>query len=258
MKKLRALIVDDEKLNRDILEVLISRHCPEVEIIAKSHSAEDARLHLRNNDIDLLFLDIAMPNESGFELLESIEKRSFSVIFITAYNHFAIKAIKASALDYLLKPIDLEELKTAVNKAVNIKNTKVDNNVVTSLYDDNISNLIEQVHNGKEQITRISLPIKNGYKILELDKILYLEASNNYCILHLSNGDEFIISKTLKEYNDILEDNGFIRVHKSFLVNKNAVLGYNRNEGMSIELKNGKELPVSRRRQSLFLEAYNS
>lgn len=258
MKKLRALIVDDEKLNRDILEVLVSRHCPEIEVVAKSPSAADARIQLQTNIIDLLFLDIAMPNESGFELLESIEKRDFSVIFITAYNHFAIKAIKASALDYLLKPIDIEELKTAISKAVALHLDKGDSKETSGLYDDNINSLIEQVHNGKEQITRISLPIKNGYKILELDQILYLEASNNYCILHLSSNEEFIISKTLKEYNDILEDNGFIRVHKSYLVNVSAISGYNRKDGMSIELTNGVEIPVSRRRQSLFLEVYNS
>ncbi len=124
MRKLRALIVDDEKLNRDILEILISKNCPEVEVIAKSNSAEDARLKLASSNIDILFLDIAMPNETGFELLETLPKGKFSVIFITAYNQFAIKAIKANALDYLLKPIDPEELKMAVDKVVLIEHSK--------------------------------------------------------------------------------------------------------------------------------------
>ena len=257
MKKLRALIVDDEKLNRDILEILISKHCPKVEVIAKSNSADDARLKIASNNVDILFLDIAMPNETGFELLESIPTRQFSVIFITAYNQFAIKAIKANALDYILKPIDPEELKMAVDKAVLIQGSKsITSNIENSL-NDNIDNLIGEINKNTNQITSLSLPLKNGYKIVKTIDVNYFEASNNYSIIHMVNRDEFVVSKTLKEFNEILDDNGFLRIHKSYLVNKDHISAYNRLEGMSIELKNGVVLPVSRRRQSIFLDEFN-
>jgi len=254
MKKLRALIVDDEKLNRDILEILISKHCPEVEVIAKSNSAEDARLKLASYNIDILFLDIAMPNETGFEFLESIPTRQFSIIFITAYNQFAIKAIKANALDYILKPIDPDELKMAVDKAVLIQGSKSITSNAENTLNDNVDNLIGEINTN--QITSLSLPLKYGYKIVKIVEVNYLEASNNYCVIHMINRDEFVVSKTLKEFNEILDDNGFVRVHKSYLVNKDHISAYNRKEGMSIELKNGVVLPVSRRRESIFLNEF--
>jgi len=257
MKKLRALIVDDEKLNRDILEMLISKHCPKVEVIARSNSADDARLKIAANNIDILFLDIAMPNESGFELLETIPKRQFSVIFITAYNQFAIKAIKANALDYILKPIDTEELKMAVDKAVLIQGSKSITSNNDNTFNNNIDNLIGEINNNTNQITSLSLPLKHGYKIVKIVDVNYFEASNNYCVIHMVNREEFVVSKTLKEFNEILDDNVFIRVHKSYLVNRSQIAAYNRSDGMAIELKNGQVLPVSRRRQSIFLDKFN-
>ncbi len=257
MRKLRALIVDDEKLNRDILEILISKNCPEVEVIAKSNSAEDARLKLASSNIDILFLDIAMPNETGFELLETLPKGKFSVIFITAYNQFAIKAIKANALDYLLKPIDPEELKMAVDKVVLIEHSKSFTNEIEKNINDNLDNLIVEINNNNNKISSLSLPLKDGHKIVKIHEVNYFEASNNYCVIHLVNREEFIVSRTLKEFADILDEDGFIRIHKSYLVNRAQITGYNRKEGMSIELKNDEELPVSRRKQSIFLDEFN-
>jgi len=257
MLKPTVLIVDDEKLNRDILEILILKHCPEINLVAKCHSAADARLKLESDDINLLFLDIAMPNETGFELLESIEKRDFSVIFITAYNQFALNAIKANALDYILKPINFEELKIAVNKAVLTHKLKLQNGIQTTAHNENLNNLIGQINNNSNQITSLSVPTKGGYKIINLENINYFEASNNYCIIYMINQEEFIVSKTLKEFNEILADTGFIRIHKTFLVNKDSIVGYIRENGITIELKNGKRLSVSRRRQALFLAEFN-
>jgi len=257
MEKLSALIVDDEKLNRDILEILILKHCPEIHLVGKCHSAADARSKLESNEINLLFLDIAMPNETGFELLESIEKRDFSVIFITAYNQFALNAIKANALDYILKPINFEELKIAVNKAVMTHRLKIQNGVQTTPHNENLNNLIGQINNNSNQITSLSVPTKGGYKIINLENISYFEASNNYCIIYMVDQEEFIVSKTLKEFNEILADNNFIRIHKTFLVNKDSIVGYIRENGITIELKNEKHLPVSRRRQGFFLDEFN-
>jgi len=258
MNKLDAIIVDDEKLNRDILEVLVDKHCPEVNIIGKASSAQSARKILNDHNVDIMFLDIAMPRENGFDLLESINEKSFSVVFITAYNHFAIRAIRANALDYILKPIDVEELKESVHKALQIQQRKKVNNLIYKGYNDNLDSLIREVNDEEELIRRISLPHKNGYSIYDLDDILYIEASNNYSIFYLKNAEEIIVAKTLKEYDEVLADSNFIRIHKSYLINLNGVLRFHRDDGITIEMKNGSILPVSRRRQSYFLERFNN
>ena len=257
MEQLKTLIIDDEKLNRDILEILISKHCPEIYVVAKCHSASDARLKLESNEIDLIFLDIAMPNETGFEFLESIQERNFSVIFITAYNQFALNAIKANALDYILKPIHFEELKLAVSKAVLTHKLKQENKLQIPHSNVNLENLIGQINSNTNKITSLSVLTNGEYKIINIDDICYFEASNNYCVIHMVNKEEFIVSKTLKEFNEILTENNFLRIHKSFLVKKDAIVSYNRDNGITIELNNGKHLPVSRRKQALFLDEFN-
>lgn len=255
MQKLKAIIVDDEKLNRDILEILLSKHCPEIQIIAKNKSAEEARIQLNNTKVDIVFLDIAMPNENGFEFLDSLPKRDFLVIFITAYNQFAIKAIKANALDYILKPIDPEELKMAVSKAVMINKTKTSSVESVEFSTNNITNLIQDINNQK--ISTISFSSKNGLKVVNRNSILFIEASNNYSLIHLVNDEEYVVSKTLKEFDQILTGEGFIRTHKSYLVNKSQILNYCIDDGYTIRMKNGKILPVSRRRQAYLIEELN-
>lgn len=252
MTKLKTLILDDEKLSRDILELLILDHCPEIEIVSKCSNASDAREIMKSKEIDLVFLDIAMPNETGFDFLKSIHNRDFSVIFITAFNKFAINAIKACAIDYILKPINFQELKTAVQKALDDYNSKCvkKNNI-------ELERLLNELKNNSNEVSSISVLVNGEYHIINVSDITFLEASNSYCIIHMINSDQHVLTKTLKEFNNILSDNQFIRIHKSYLVNKDYIHSYNRNNGITVVLNNGRELNVSRRRQSLFLDVFN-
>jgi len=252
MLKLKTLILDDEKLSRDILKLLILKHCPEIDIVSLCSNASDAREILESNEINLIFLDISMPNENGFDFLKSIHKRDFSVIFITAYNKFALNAIKESAIDYILKPINFIELKTAVKKALDDYKTKC-----VTKKNIELERLLKQVKKNSNEITNISVLVNGEYQIIHVSDISYLEALNSYCVIHMINNDEHVITKTLKEFNNILSDEKFIRIHKSYLVNKDCISSYNRNNGITVVLKDGRELSVSRRKQSSFLDTFN-
>lgn len=246
--KLNTLIIDDEKLSRDILEILILEHCPEINIISKCSSAREARLLIETKKIDLVFLDIAMPIENGFDFLDSIPNRKFSVIFITAYNQFALNAIKANALDYILKPIDFNELKLSVKKAMYAFSN--------SIKDLNIDNILNQVKANSRNVSNLSVLVNGEYRIINVLDINFFEASNNYSVVHMINNDQHVITKTLKEFNKILSEDQFIRIHKSYLVNKDAIHSYTRDNGISVVLNNGRRLPVSRRKQSKFLDIF--
>ena len=252
MLKLKTLILDDEKLSRDILELLLINHCPEIEIVSICSNASDAREILESKEINLIFLDISMPNENGFDFLKSIHKRDFSVVFITAYNKYALNAIKESAIDYILKPINFIELKTAVKKALDDHKSRC-----VTKKNIELERLLSQVNKNSNEITNISVLVNGEYQIINVSDISFLEALNSYCVIHMNNNDEHIITKTLKEFNNILSNEKFIRIHKSYLVNKDNICSYNRNHGITVVLNNGCELSVSRRRQSSFSDAFN-
>ena len=248
MPKLKSLIVDDDKISRDFVEHLVEKHCPEVSIIAKCSSAEQAKHEIESNEIDLLFLDIQMPHETGFDLLNHFSEKNFQVVFITAYEKYAFKAFKTNALDYLLKPIDKEKIIASVKKAVNSYEINHKTNELNTHFDSADSH---------DSFNTLLLPGKRGAVTVKFEDICYLEASNNYSIIHTKNGDEFVASKTLKEFDSIL-NNDFLRVHKSYLVNKHCIVGYTRLNGVKIKLEKGEIIPVSRRKQGLFLNQYNS
>ena len=250
MKELKTLIVDDDSINRKLIENLLIKFCPQIDIVAKCKSAEEARYQLEKNDIELMFLDVKMPTENGFQLINSLSNRSFEVIFITAYKQYALEALKINALDYILKPIDYSELMIAVGKA-----TKALENRKKIKPKEEIRNISNQINTNSPVIT---LPTKDGANIIKINDILYIEASGNYCIIFTKNDKEFIVSKTLKDFDEILEYKNFIRIHKSYLVNKQSVTSYIRSNGIKVKLKNGKLLPVSRRKQALFFSTYSS
>jgi len=250
MKELKTLIVDDDSINRKLIENLLIKFCPQIDIVAKCKSAEEARYQLEKNDIQLMFLDVKMPTENGFQLINSLSNRSFEVIFITAYKQYALEALKINALDYILKPIDYRELMIAVGKV-----TKALENRKKIKPKEEIRNISNQINTDSPVIT---LPTKDGANIIKINDILYIEASGNYCIIFTKNDKEFIVSKTLKDFDEILEDKNFIRIHKSYLVNKQSVTSYIRSNGIKVKLKNGKLLPVSRRKQALFFSTYSS
>lgn len=247
---LRSLIIDDEEYSRKSLYFLLQENCPEVSIEGIASSVEEARNILKEKKIDLVFLDIAMPKENGFELLPTLDKFGILVIFVTAFDQYALKALKASAVDYLLKPIDINELKTAVNKTLNIKSRldpiPLSNKATIETLNANI--------NHKQKIEKITLPHSNGYHIINTSNIIFIEADSNYSVFHLKDAGNLIISKPLKEFEDILEASGFSRIHKSAIINLQYVNSYSNKNGFEVILDNKAILPVSRRRSAEFQE----
>jgi two-component system LytT family response regulator len=224
MMQLKTILVDDEILNLKNLEILLNENFKEIEIIGLFQNVEDARHFIENNAIDLVFLDIAMPISDGFDLLNFFPKRIFQTIFVTAYEEFAIKAIRAGAIDYILKPFILEELKIAVKKAIEL-------------------NLLQKDISSKPTIT---ITYEGGKSILAFDEIINLKGLDNLSVFYLTGNRTIVVSKTLKYYENLL-GNRFVRIHKSYIVNLDFIGKIVANKPHFIELKNGKELPVSRR-----------
>lgn len=248
-----AIIVDDEEFARSSLYFLLQENCENINISGIAKSVAEARNLLSQHPVDLIFLDIAMPGENGFELIKDAKESNAHVIFITAYDQYALKAIKANALDYLLKPIDIDELKLAVEKAndyISLKKNGHDRN-------DNLQNLAQQLHE-RTEIRKISLPNGQGYSLTSISDIVHIAADSNYSIFYLVNGERITVSKVLKEYEEILPENQFIRVHKSSIINLDYVSEYNSKNGLEVTLKNGDRIAVSRRRASDFLEKVKS
>ena len=246
---LNAIIVDDEEFARSSLYFLLQENCENINISGIAKSVAEAKILLSKHNVDLIFLDIAMPGENGFELIDHARAGSAHVIFTTAYDQYALKAIKANALEYLLKPIDIDELKEAVIKASKY--------ILLSKHDlgrsENLQNLGQQLSD-RTEIRKISLPNGQGYTLVSISDIVHIEADSNYSKFYLSNGDNITVSKVLKEYEEILPENQFIRIHKSSIVNLDYLKEYNSKNGMEVILKNGDKIAVSRRRASDFME----
>ena len=249
MNVLKAIIVDDEEFARSSLFFLLQQNCPEVEITGIARSVAEAKDILNHHPIDLIFLDIAMPGGNGFDLIPDAQKHKAAVIFTTAYDQYALKAIKANALDYLLKPIDIDELKTAVEKVT--QHIKLFQNQNEN--DERISNLASSL-TAKSEIRKLTLPYGQGFKMIDVDDIIYIEADSNYSVVHLSNNDNITVSKVLREFEELLPTDQFVRIHKSSIINLNHLKEYNSKNGLQVFLKNGESINISRRRASDFFE----
>ncbi|MCZ4245783.1 LytR/AlgR family response regulator transcription factor [Pedobacter punctiformis] len=248
MTVLKAIIVDDEEFARSSLFFLLQQNCPDVEITGIARSVAEAKEILAHHPVNLIFLDIAMPGGNGFELIPDAQKHNAAVIFTTAYDQYALKAIKANALDYLLKPIDIDELKIAVDKVT--QHIKLHQNTET---DERISNLATSLNN-KAEIRKLTLPHGQGFKMIDIDDIIYIEADSNYSVFHLNNQDKIAVSKVLREFEELLPSDQFVRIHKSSIINLNHLKEYNSKNGLQAFLKNGDSINVSRRRASDFFE----
>lgn len=252
MKPLKTIIVDDEEFARSSLFFLLQQNCPQIEIVGIAKSVAEAWNLLDSNHVEVIFLDIAMPGANGFELIPAAAKQKAAVIFTTAYDQYAIRAIKANALDYLLKPIDIDELKEAVNKVQEYLA-----HTFTQEPDHRIINLGNAIAKGAE-IAKITLPIGHGFKMIDVDDIIYIEADSNYSVVHLNTDEKITVSKVLREFEDLLSSAQFLRIHKSTLVNLDYLVEYNNKNGLQILLKNGVMLNVSRRRATEFFEKVKS
>lgn len=249
MKKIRTLIVDDEELARKNMEVLLADYCENVQVIGEAANAREAKKFVQSNKIDLMLLDIEMPNGSGFDLLESIkEEIDFNIIFITAYHEYALKAFKFSAVDYLLKPVNPEELVAAIEKLKTSpgKDTK-----------EKIDALIENVNKKGEQLNKIALPSMEGLQFVNLDDIIYCESQDNYTQFFLVDGRRIMVSKTIKHFEEALDESQFFRVHRSNIINLKYIDKYVKGEGGYVVMKQGPRIPVSRRRKESFLQLFD-
>jgi len=241
----KALIIDDEAMACDMLEYLVRKHVPVITAIKKATGAAEGLRLIESFQPQLLFLDIQMPFMNGFELLRALPAYDFSVIFTTAYDKYAVKAIRFSALDYLLKPVDAEELKAAVQRFAVHRKQKME---VEELYRNFMDNL-QQKQPGKY---RLALYTAQGIRLVEPAEVLYCCADNNYTWFYCTDGKNILVSKTIKEYEDILKEHHFLRVHKSYLVNFHFVRGFTHDNRLL--LTNGVYIEVSRRRKPDVLE----
>jgi len=243
---LRTILIDDETPGLESMQRLLQLNCPDVEVVASSNTADKAIEEIRKLQPNLIFLDIAMPGKNGFDLLREMNNTKIEVIFVTAHNEFMIEAFHFSAIDYLLKPVDEDLLIDAVKRArTRILEKSGNKNIDTLLYN------VQQRQTPKNM--RLCIPSLKGFQVVELDEILYAEASNNYTNFHFTNKKIICTAKSLFEYEELLADAGFIRIHKSFLVNLLHVKEYLRGEGGSVILSDGNTVEVSRRKKDLLM-----
>ncbi|MET0464269.1 MAG: LytTR family DNA-binding domain-containing protein [Chitinophagaceae bacterium] len=241
-----AIVIDDEPYACKALITLLEKHCPSVRVAGFTHSPLDAEALIRAHQPQLVFLDVEMPHMNGFDLLEKLSPASFKVIFTTSYDQYAIKAIRFSALDYLLKPIDPQELKVAVEKAENV--------LSQSALPAQLELLINQWRRPSALSNRLALPTLEGLQVIAVDNILYCMASSNYTTIALKDQSKLVVSRTLKEIEEMLEDHPFLRIHHSNLVNLLEIKKYIRGEGGSVLLSDGTEIDVSRSKKEELLK----
>jgi len=242
---LQAVLIDDDESNLNSLSEKLGKHCPQIEIIARCDNASDGIKVIDSLEPDVVFLDIEMPVMNGFVMLQQLAFKNFELIFVTAYDHYAIKAIRYSALDYLVKPVEVEELKAAVVKAASNRSNRS--------ADSQVDILLEYLQ--KKQPRRISIPTAGGLQFINIEDIIYLEASDNYTYIYLSTSKKFLVSRTLKDFEDMLPAEIFLRIHHSNIINKSFVERYIRGDGGQVVMKNGVVLDVSKRKKSDFLQA---
>ena len=256
--KLRALIVDDEDLARENLRMLLTDFCPEIEVVGDAGNINAARLMIEDLDPDVVFLDIRMPSGAeGFELLESFKDPKFMVVFVTAFKDYAIRAFNANAVHYVLKPVDIDDLKTSVEKLVESKKQFEENPLSHDSYNEILRHVTESLKNNKP-VNRITISHTKGLKIVEDNDIVYLEASGNCTTLYFSDGTRYLDTRTLKIYENLLNQEKFFRVHKSYIVNMTYLQEYLSEDGHFAVLKGGKRLPIARNRLSTFLTTVKS
>ncbi|MEN9459794.1 MAG: response regulator [Bacteroidota bacterium] len=241
MNKIRTVLVDDERNGREILLALLEKFCVNVEVVGTADSAEPAIALIKELKPHLVFLDINMPGLSGFEMLEKLAPIDFEVIFVTAHDAYALKAFKFSAIDYVLKPIDLDDLQKAVEKVEGKLIGKQEPG------QGKYKELFNNIRNIQNPFDKLGLATRDGLIFVKISEIVRLESDVNYTWFFLVNGEKILASKTLKEFEEMLEEYNFYRVHKSHLINLAHLQRYIKGEGGSVVMSDGSEVDVSRR-----------
>lgn len=243
---LQTLIVDDEKRGRELLKMILATNCPEVKVIGEASNTKEAYQMILQSEPDLVLLDIEMPGGTGFDLLSKFDEVNFDVIFITAFDQYAIKAIKFSAMDYILKPVDEEELIKAIKRAEENRNRKNNKEKVNTL----ISNVQKSSNHQK-----IGLTSGEGLEFIEIKNILRCEADGKYTSVFLTDGKKLLVSKNLKEFEDLLTEYNFFRTHHSHLVNLDCIKKYQSGRGGYVVMSDGSTITVSQRKKDDFLSS---
>jgi two-component system LytT family response regulator len=243
---MRAILVDDEPDGIRVLKKMLELHCPQVSIEATCSSADTARQQIMDISPDVIFLDIQMPGKSGLELIRELPAKNFEVIFVTAHNEYMLQALQYSAADYLLKPVDEDRLMEAVHR--------VEKRLEAEKKEERTEALLHNLSNtGKPSEMRLCLPTLKGFIVLKLEDIIYCEAERSYTIFHLEGKKTVTVSRPLIDYDNLLRDTTFLRIHKSFLVNLLHVKEYQKGEGGVVILTDNTEIEVSRRKKDEFL-----
>ncbi|GAB3891789.1 LytTR family DNA-binding domain-containing protein [Larkinella knui] len=237
--KAKALLIDDEQPNLDNLQALLGMYCPQVVVCGTALNAETGKSLLYTHQPDLLFLDIQMPHQSGFDLLRSLPEHNFEVIFVTAYDQYAIQAMRFAAVDYLLKPVNIGELQTAVDRALKQRRLKIQNQQL-----DNLMDLLTAGSAKEEQ--RIALATTKETRFVKISEIIRCQSSNNYTTFYLTDGETLLVCKPIYEYDELLKDYAFLRCHQSHLVNKRFIRSWKKEFGDFLVLTDGAEVPISK------------
>lgn len=241
---MKAVIIDDEQRAVKILGMVVTEYCQGVEVAGMANTISDGIEEIKQKKPDLIFLDIEMPDGSGFDVLTAFPQRDFDVVFVTAYNHYALKAIKYSAADYILKPVDIEEVKNAIEKIIRRKETK--DSVLPDL-----NELLLNIRAGA--VRKIAVPSSDGSEFVAVDDIMYMEADRSYCNIVLADDRKMMVSKSLSNIEELLPRDIFFRIHKSFLINLNYMKKHYRTDGGYVEMTDGKKLSIARNKRDDFI-----
>jgi two-component system LytT family response regulator len=245
MHTIKTIIIDDERNSCEALQILINEYCPQLDLASICYSGAEALQKIQEVHPQLVFLDIEMPNMNGFQLLEQLPPVKFELIFTTSYDQYAIKAFKFSALDYLLKPVDREELERAVQKV----SEKLSGDITQQL-----DILLQKINQPSVPVQRIALPTMQGLELVSVNSIISCSSNNNYTEFFLIDKKRVLVSRTLKEIEEMLEDHSFLRVHHSHIVNLNAITRYVKGEGGYLIMADGSAIDVSRSRKEMLMQ----
>lgn len=245
---IKAIIIEDEKKSREMLSAMVENHFSgQVNLIGSAKNVAEGVEMIKKNQPDLLFLDISMPDGTGFDVLEKVQGLKFDIIFTTATDKHALKAIKYSACDYLLKPIDIDELKEAVNKVVQKKEPGLPSMA-------NLEFLIQNLKRADDNYSKITLPTGTAYEIVNINDIIRCEADGGYTNFYLNGGRKIMVSAGLKHYEDLLPEKDFLRVHHHYLINMRHVVRFLKVDGGYAIMSDGSQIEISRRKKDVFLE----
>ena len=244
---INAVLIDDEKNALEVLEMQLTKFCMDINITATANGGQKGIEAIKKHQPNLVFLDIEMPHKNGFDVLTETKQYNYDVIFTTAYDQFAIKAFKFSAIDYLLKPIDIVELQQAVEKVKNRKGA--------ASLDDKIKLLLSQLQPQK-LTNKIALPIGDGMLLANPDEIIRCESDSNYTHIFLTSGKKITLAKTLKEVEETIEGNPFFRVHQSHLINMNHISKISKGDNPFATMKDGTTISISRNKKEAFMESF--